>query len=143
MKRGCVCLLLAVAFLTLPVGTGAQDTQGTSPPARQSADEYAFRVTFFVVQKLERSGGSTPSDPLTQAANGLFAADKQEQIRRDLERKIGAPGSPQRAAKFDKLLEKIDRKLSDKKIAELRAEMAKGGARGGWPWPLCVIAGCK
>ena len=145
MKRGCLYLLLAVAFLSLPISAGAQAPQSTNPSSSQSSDDYAFRLSFFIVEKLERSTANPASDPLAQAAKELFAPDKQEQIRKELERKIGPPGSPQRPAKYDALLFKIDQKLSDKKINELRAALAsKGrGVIAGWSWPLCVIVGCR
>jgi hypothetical protein len=141
MKRGCLCLLLTLAFLSLPLSTGAQDTKSTSPPASQGSDDYAFRLTLFVVRKIEGADKSS-SDPLAQAANELFAADKQEQIRRELERRIGSPGDPE---KYEALLYKIDRKLSDKKISELRERLSRKGRDdiAGWPWPLCVVVGCK
>jgi hypothetical protein len=150
MKRGCLCLLLALVLSSLPMSVGAQDTQSaqsaqgtqsTTPPVRQGADDYAYRLTFFVYQKLKGSSDNA----LLQAADELFAQDKQEQIRRELERRIGAPGSTNRPERYEKLLNKLDRKLSDKKIRELSEELAKKG-RGGiarWPWPLCVITGCR
>ena len=123
----------------------AQAPQGTNPPSSQSSDEYAFRLAFFIVEKLERSTANPSSDPLVQAAKELFAPDKQEQIRKELERRIGPPGNPKRQVKYDALLFKLDQKLSDKKIKELREELAGKGRGGiaGWPWPLCVIVGCK
>jgi hypothetical protein len=147
MKRGCLCLLLALVFSSLSISVGAQDTQSTqsapstNPTARQGADDYAYRLTFFVYQKLKRSSDNA----LLQAADELFAPDKQEQIRRELEHRIGTPGSTNRPERYEKLLSKLDRKLSDKKIRELSEELAKKG-RGGiahWHWPLCVIVGCK
>jgi hypothetical protein len=150
MKRALLFLLLAVAFLSLQVNARAQEKEpSVMPPPGQSqspsADDYGFRLTLFVVEKIDRSTDNPSSDPLAQAANELFAADKQEQIRRELERKIGAPGDPKRAARYEKLLSKIDVKLSAKKIGEMREELARKG-RGsiaGWAWPLCVTVGCK
>jgi hypothetical protein len=137
-------LLLAVSFLSLPASVGAQGTQGTGASAAQSPDEYEYRLVFFIVQKLEKSTDNPSSDALAQAARGLFAPEKQEQIRKDLERRIGSPGNPKRAARYDALLSKIDRNLTDRKIRELREDMAKKGrADSGWSWPLCVIAGCR
>lgn len=151
MKRGCLCLLLALSLSTLSWGVRAQEkqekqgTQGTqtsaNPPDRVT-DDYAFRLTLFVVEKIERSSNDRASDPLAQAANELFAADRQEQIRQSLEHKIGAPGNPQRAVKFNILLEKTDRKLSDKKLGEMRAELAKKG-KADAVRRLCQIVGCK
>ncbi|HKS30481.1 MAG TPA: hypothetical protein VJS44_21825 [Pyrinomonadaceae bacterium] len=147
MKRGFIYLLLAVAFLSLQLSAHAQEKTGTPSSATQTerADDYAYRLTFFVVQKLERSTDNRLGDPLSQAANELFAADKQEQIRRDLDRRIGRPGSRNRDTKYDALLEKVDRKLSDKTIRELREDLAKKqrGGIGKWPWPLCAIVGCR
>ena len=154
MKRGCLYLLLALAFSSLSISVRAQSTQSTQsaqgtqspgPTAQQGADDYAFRLTLFVYQKIKKSPDTASSESLLQAADELFASDKQEQIRKELERRIGAPGSTKRAERYEKLLTKIDDKLSDKKINELREELAKKG-RGGiarWPWPLCVIVGCK
>lgn len=154
MQRGFLCLLLAVAFLALQISARAQEQQPVTTPApnqsqsqsqSQSADDYAFRLALYIVEKLGRSTDNAAGDPLVQAAKELLAPDKQEQIRKDIERKIGAPGDAKRATRYEKLLSKIDRKLSDKKIKELRDELAvKGrGGIGGWPWPLCVIVGCK
>lgn len=159
MKRGCYCLLLALAFLFLPASVRAQGTQGTNSSASQTntaasqantsapqaVDEYAFRLTLFVVQKLEGNPNNPENESLVQAARELFAADKQEQLRKDLERRIGSPGNPKRPARYDALLTKIDLKLSDKKIGQLREDLAKKGrdSIARWPWPLCVIVGCK
>ncbi len=140
MKRACLCLLLTAALLSLSIGVPAQDA---TPQASQ--DDYAFRLTFYVVQRIERSSSEPASDPLAREVGKLLAADKQEQVRKDLERRIGPPGSAGRDAKYDALLADIDEKLTDKKIGQMRDELSKRGDRAiaGWRWPLCVVAGCR
>lgn len=150
MKRGLLFLLSAVALLSLQMSARAQEKEPTViPPASQSqsptTDDYAYRLTLFVVEKIDRSTDNASSDPLAQAANELFTTERQEQIRRELERKIGALGNANRAARYEKLLSKIDVKLSAKKIGALREELARKGrgSMSGWLWPLCVTVGCK
>ena len=84
-------------------------------------------------------------DPLLKEVEKLLEPKFLKMLRADLQTRLRYYFTQrEKARKFNKLLSKIDEELSSGKREELRTELREGRpVTEAWPWPLCVIAGCR
>ena len=144
-----ICLTLVLVCFCVPGSNFAAPpcptnsvNESTLPQSRRTS-ELAMDLANHVIALIENESSSS-RDRLSQEARKLRKANIQKQLRYQLEYKLGGKTGYDREDEFKRLLEEVDATLTPAKQAELRRELRSGGPKThGWPWPLCVIGGCR
>lgn len=142
-----ICLMLVLVCFGLPGSNFVAPACSGNPvnestvTQRRGMSQLAVALAEHVVELVKKESNSG-DDSLTEEARKLLQPEIQRQLKKDLSKKIGTGFSRER--RFKDLLAEVDATLTPAKQEELREELRSGSPKiQGWPWPLCVISGCK
>lgn len=142
-----IWLMLVLICFGLPAGNFVAHPCSGNPVNESTVTQnrgmshFAVDLAEHVIELIakESRGGE---DSLTEEARKLLQPENQRQLRKDLSKKLGHGFSKEK--RFKELLAKVDATLTPAKQEELRQELRSGSPKTqGWPWPLCVIGGCR
>jgi hypothetical protein len=109
----------------------------------QEMSRLAIELANHVITLIKRDS-QDPRDHLVREARKLLSRESQRRLRQDLQHKLGGRAKFDREEEFKRLLAEVDAILTPAKLEELRQELRRGKpVTQSWPWPLCVIGGCR